>query len=568
MQGTLSITNFTAGEWSPKLYGRVDIAKYGQACTDMVNMTLIPHGAATKRVGTAFVAEAEGENVRLVDFVFNTEQAYILEFSPGKIRFFRNGGLLPNATLATSYTWEDIRQLTICQSADVMYLVCPQVRPHKLTRPGADTFMLGAVSFTSQPSDWGLDNWPAAVTFHQQRLWFGGAPKSPQKLWASKVGDFENFTVGSGDADAMRLSLVSERVNAIRWLLSQNVLLGGTSGGEWVIFGSGEAAVTSANVQAKRNSNYGTDIVRPLLVGASGVHVSADSRRLRDLAFSVVDDSYLSQDISLMAEHLVRSGIKEIADCQNPDGIIWCAMQDGSLVGCTYLRAQEVIAWHRHETAGSVLSVACIPGEGYTETWLAVKRQNGVFIERMAAPWDGISTNEAGCWYLDSALLYEGDAVLEVSGLEHLEGQEVSILADGAGHPPRVVENGRILLMDRANRVLVGLPYAWKLAPMRLEGLSKLGTMQGKKARIVEVMARVYKTLGLQYAWAGQTEAPYSLPMREVDMPMDAVPEPFSGDVLLPMPGGWGSDTRVVFTGEGPFPATVILMAVSAAMND
>ena len=567
MTGTVAITNFTAGEWSPKLYGRVDIAKYGQACTDMVNMTLIPHGAATKRMGTAFVAEASGENVRLIDFIYNTEQAYILEFSPGRIRFFRNGGLLAGATLYTGYTWEDIRKLNVCQSADVMYLVCPRVQPHKLTRPGADLFALTSVTFTAQPPEWGAGNWPGAVTFHQQRLWFGGAPNNPQKLWASKTGDFENFTIGTEAADGMSLSLVSERVNAIRWLLSQNTLIGGTSGGEWVISGTGEASITSSNIQAKRNSNYGTALVRPLLVGASGLHVSADSRRLRDLSFSVVDDSYLSQDISLLAEHLVRPGIKDIADCQNPDSIIWCVMQNGSLVGCTYLRSQEVIAWHRHETDGTVLSVACVPGNGYTETWLAVKRQNGVFIERMAAPWDGNSSNEADCWYLDAALLYEGKPVSSLSGLGHLEGQEVSVLADGAGHPPRMVKNGGISLTVPANRVLVGLPYAWKLAPMRLEGLSPRGTMQGKKARIVEVMARVYKTLGLHYAWVGQADEPYLLPMREVDMPMDAVPTPFSGDVTLPMPGGWDSDTRVVFSGQGPFPATIIMMAVSAVVN-
>ena len=568
MQGTVAITNFTAGEWSPKLYGRVDISKYGQACTDMVNMTLIPHGAATRRMGTAYVAHAAGEEVRLVDFIYNTEQAYILEFSPGQIRFFRDGGLLENATVATSYTWDDIRKLNFCQAADVMYLVCPRVGPHKLTRPGADTFSLAAVSFTARPSDWGADNWPGAVTFHQQRLWFGGAPKNPQKLWASRTGDFENFTTGSEDASAMSLSLVSEKVNAIRWLISQNVLLGGTSGGEWVIFADGNGAVTSKTIQAKRNSNYGTAEVRPLLVGASGMHVSADSRRLRDLAFSVVDDSYLSQDVSLMAEHLTRAGIREIADCQNPDGIIWCAMNDGSLVGCTYLRAQEVVAWHRHETEGDVLSVACIPGDGYTETWFAVKRQNGVFIERMPQPWDGETTNEAGCWFLDAAMLYEGEPVTRLSGLEHLEGQTVDILADGAAHPPRLVENGAINLAVPASRVLAGLPYAWKLTPMRLEGLSQRGTAQGKRARLTQIMVRLYKTLGVRYAWAGQAEDAYILPMREVDMPMDAAPAPYTGDVSLPMPGGWSTDTRAALSGEGPFPATVIMLAVTAAVNE
>lgn len=531
-------------------------------------MTLVPHGAATRRMGTAYVARAAGEEARLIDFIYNTEQAYILELSPGRIRFFRDGGLLASATITTSYTWDDIRKLNFCQAADVMYIVCPRVRPRKLTRPGADAFALEDVSFTAQPSDWNDGNWPGAATFHQQRLWFGGAPKNPQKLWASKTGEFENFTTGTEDASAMTLTLVSEKVNAIRWLISHNVLLGGTSGGEWVIFADGNGAVTGKTIQAKRNSNYGTAEVRPLLVGASGMHVSADSRRLRDLAFSVVDDSYLSQDISLMAEHLTRAGIREIADCQNPDGIIWCAMSDGSLVGCTYLRAQEVVAWHRHETDGKVLSVACIPGEGHTESWFVVKRKNGVFIERMARPWDGETTNEAGCWFLDSAMLYEGDPVTRLSGLEHLEGRTVGILADGAAHPARIVENGSVTLAVPSSRVLAGLPYSWNLTPMRLEGLSRRGTAQGKRARLKEVMVRLYKTLGLRYARAGQSEEAYTLPMREVDMPMDVAPAPYTGDVTLPMPGGWGTDARVALSGEGPFPATVIMIAVSAAMNE
>lgn len=568
MQGTAATTNFTAGEWSPKMHGRSDIGKYGQACAAMVNMTLIPHGSATKRMGTEYVAEAAHETVRLVDFIFNTEQAYVLEFSPGKIRFFRDGGLLAQATVSSPYTAGHIQTLNFCQSADVMYIVCPDVAPYKLTRPGTDVFALAAVSFTGRPADWQTGSWPAAVTFHQQRLWFGGAPKHPQKLWASRVGEFENFTTGTGESDALSFSLVSERVNAIRWMLSRKVLLAGTSGGEWVLRADDNAAITNKNIQADRNSNYGTAALRPLLVGASGLYVSADGRRLRELAFSVIDDSYLSQDVSLLAEHLTRPGIKELADCQNPDGIVWCLMRTGELVGCTYLRAQEVIAWHRHETKGEVVSVTCVPAEGFTETWIAVKRRNGVFIERMKQPWDGQSTNEAGCWFLDSALLYEGENTDVLRGLDHLEGEEVTVLADGAAHPARVVQNGSITLADPAARVLVGLPYAWKLSPLKLEGLSPRGTTQGKRVRITEVTARLYKTLGVSYAWAGNEEYVFDLPSREVDMPMDAAPLPFTGDAKISMPNGWGSDSRVVLSGNGPFPATVIMLAVQAAVNE
>lgn len=568
MQGSVGITNFTAGEWSPKMYGRVDIAKYGQACTSMLNMTLIPHGSATKRMGTEYVAHAISEDVRLVDFIFNTEQAYVLEFSHEKIRFFRDGGLLEEAAIHSPYTAAQIQTLNFCQSADVMYIVCPSVKPYKLTRPGIDTFAINPISFTGQPSDWQDGSWPAAVTFHQQRLWFGGAPKHPQKLWASKVGEFENLTTGTNESDGLSFSLVSERVNAVRWILSRKILLAGTSGGEWVLTSESSAAITNKNIQAERNSNYGTKALRPLLVGAAALYVSADGRRLRELSFSVIDDSYLSQDISLLAEHMTRPGIKELADCQNPDGIIWCVMRDGSLVGCTYLRSQEVIAWHKHETKGEVLSVACIPAEGFTETWFAVKRKNGTFIERMKQPWDGENTNEAGCWYLDSALLYEGEKTVTIRGLEHLEGEEVAVLAEGAAHPSRVVKNGSITLDSPAERALIGLPYSWKLSPMRIEGLSPRGTTQGKRVRITEIMARLYKTLGVSYAWAGNETYAFELPTREVDMPMDAAPRPYTGDAAIPMPNGWGTDARVVLSGKNPFPATIIMLVAQATVNE
>ncbi|MDL2272231.1 hypothetical protein LJC23_04275 [Desulfovibrio sp. OttesenSCG-928-I05] len=610
MHGTITVTNFTAGEWSPKLYGRIDLGKYSQACAELVNMTLIPHGAVTRRMGTEFVGFARSDELRLVGFIFNTEQAYVLEFTPGSLRFFRDGGLIEAATLETPYSWDDIQTLDFCQSADVMYLVCPNHTPKKLTRPGADSFTLADVKFTGKPAEWTEGNWPGTVTFHQQRLWMAGAPKQPQKVWASKTSDFENFTTGTSDTNGMVFSLVSEQVNAVRWMLSQKRLLAGTSGGEWILGTSGDTAVTPGNLQATRNSNYGSAAIRPLLIGASGVHVSDDMRRLRSLAYSFGDDSFLSQDISLLAEHLTRSSIRAVAYCQNPDGVIWCVTRAGELIGCTYLKEQEVIAWHRHETQGEVLSLTCVPGENYTETWLAVRRRNGVTIERMAPPWDGKSSNEAGCWFLDCALLYDADAapeqgehaqklasgvipglvpelvpeqanavagrhsrggsgaVVSLSGLDHLEGQTVSILADGAAHPDRVVKGGRISLAVPARRVLVGLASTWRLSPMNLEGLSPSGTTQGKRARITEVMARLYKTLGLSYAWAGQTEEPFELPMREVDMPMDAAPVPYTGDVTLPMPSGWGRDSRVILSGRGAFPATIVMLAVRAVVNE
>ena len=550
------------------MHGRVDLARYGQACSELLNMTIIPHGAATRRMGTMYVATAAAGDVRLIPFIFNEEQAYVLEFSPGKIRFFRSGGYLKGKDIASPYSAADLWGLSCCQSADVMYLVSHKHKPRKLTRPGADTFSLAEISLTGQPKDWSNGNWPGAATFHQQRLWMGGTPKQAQKLWASKTGNFEDFTTGTDEDSGLELSLVSERVNAIRWLMSQKVLLAGTAGGEWVISADGSGAITNKNIQATRNSNYGTAAMPPLIAGASVLHVSADRKRLRDLSYAFADDAYVSQDISLVSEHLTRPGMKELAYCQNPDDILWCVLDNGNFCGLTYLRSQEVAGWHRHETQGQVLSMACIPGEDYTETWLAVKRKNGVCIERMLPPWDGETTNEAGCWYVDCGLLYEGEETSTVSGLDHLEGLDVAVLADGAAHERCRVKDGRITLDFPASRVLAGLAYTWALTPMRMEGLSERGTMQGKKTRITHIMARLYKSLGIHCSLIGQAAPPYPLAARDVEMQMDKAPIPYTGDAAMPMPGGWQSDARVRLSGDGAFPVTVIMLIPWATTNE
>jgi hypothetical protein len=572
-KATPPVTNFTAGEWSPRLYGRADIDRYGQACSELQNMTLMPHGPVTRRMGTHYVMPAVSASSRLIEFIYNTEQAYVLEFAPGIIRFFRDGGYLDGHDIESPYTAADIAVLNYCQAADLMYLVCPRVAPQKLTRPGADTFALGAVSFTSSPEDWTANNWPSCATFFQQRLWFAGCPSKPQKIWASRTGDFENFTTATeaeeeddeGDDASLSLSLVSEQVNAVRWLLAQKVLVAGTSGGEWVLSG-GETALTPKNLSARLNSNYGCSPVRPLLIGSASSHVSADARRLMSFAYDFSADSYLSHDLSLLAEHMTRPGVKATANCQNPDGIIWCVMADGSAAGCTWLKDQEVIGWHRYVTDGKLLSVACIPEDGYTATWLIVQRGGNVVIERMAPPWDGETTNDPACFFVDCGLVYEGPPASHISGLDHLEGREVNILADGAEHPRRTVTGGAVDLDFAASVAVIGLPYEWRVTPMRLEGLSPLGTMQGKPALITEMTVRLYKTLGLHWRLIAAGKS-YEASFRESAGPMDAPPAPYTGDVILAMPGGWHADTRVRLWGDGALPATVLMMIPTAAIN-
>lgn len=98
------LTNFTAGEISPRIHGRVDLAKYANGARELTNVTVLPQGGARKRGGTLQVTSVKNDNPNsiLVPFVFSTTQAYMLEFGPNYIRFFKDRGIIFDVSYAIS----------------------------------------------------------------------------------------------------------------------------------------------------------------------------------------------------------------------------------------------------------------------------------------------------------------------------------------------------------------------------------------------------------------------------------------------------------------------------------
>lgn len=149
--------SFTQGEWSPLTYGRIDVdqhAKALQLCRDFVP-TL--QGTLIRRSGTAYVADVKSDRtaVRFQPFIFNTAQAYVLEFTDTALRFYTNGGQLLNAgvpyEVTTPYLAADLWGLNFTQSADVMYIVHPNYPPKLLKRLGATNWTLTDMVFTDGP---------------------------------------------------------------------------------------------------------------------------------------------------------------------------------------------------------------------------------------------------------------------------------------------------------------------------------------------------------------------------------------------------------------------------------
>ena len=151
------LTNFTAGELSPRLDGRVDLAKYPAGCATVENMVIYPHGAAARRPGTQYIApvKTSSAKTRLIPFEFSTTQTYILELGNQYIRFFRdNGQILSSGSpyeISSPYLTAELFDIKFAQSADVMYITHPNHKTRKLSRTGHTSWSLTEVEFINGP---------------------------------------------------------------------------------------------------------------------------------------------------------------------------------------------------------------------------------------------------------------------------------------------------------------------------------------------------------------------------------------------------------------------------------
>ncbi len=420
-------------------------------------------------------------------------------------------------------------------------------------------FSLGAFSATTGQ--------PAAVTFYEQRLVFANTTLQPQTIFFSVAGSFEDFADGANPTDALIYTIGSNQVNVIRYLASGRVLIVGTSGGEFAVSASGTTEpISPTNAQIKRQANYGSANIQPIQVGNVTMFVQRASRKMRELVYNFDEDSYQAPDLTILAEHITETGITEIAFQQEPDNVVWCVLTNGKFVGMTYRREENVVGWHEQIIGGSfgsgnsvVESVAVIPGDlNEDQVYLVVKRTIGGATKRYVEFFSNFDfgSNVEDAFFVDSGLTYSGSAATSISGLDHLEGQTVSILANGSTHPDKVVSSGSITLDRSVTKAHVGLSYDSTLQTMRIDAGGTEGTAQGKIKRIHEITLRLFRTVGIQVG--SQDSELDRIPFRSSADAMDTALPLFTGDKEVEFRGGFDNDGFIVIKQNQPLPATVL----------
>ena len=541
----------------------------------------------------------------------------------------------------------------------------------------------------SSSVDWSLGAFsdttghPSCVTFFEQRLVFAATLNNPQTVYFSKSGDYENMDANIGgtiaDDDSIIYTIASNQVNAIRFMTATRTLIIGTAGGEFAVSGGGtDSAITPTNILIKKQSNHGAANIDAISVGNATLFLQRARRKIRELAYNFDVDGYVAPDMTILAEHITEGGLTQVAYQQEPNQIIYATREDGELVGLTYQREQQVVAWHRHifggrfgiatltvsdyanitngtkltltksdgttvdftsttGTAGTnefktetnnnttatnlknainahanftatvssavvtvtetaheatgyltiksfdktrltatsegkamVESVAVIPTDDKEyQTYVIIKRTiNGStrrYVEYLNE-LDFDETDNTSFNFLDSSLSYSGSAVTTLSGLQHLEGQVVSILADGATHPNKTVASGAVTLDRSAKDVKIGLAFISLLQTMRLDAGSQDGTSQGKTKRIFDITVRMFETIGVEVG--SDLSDMERIPFRSSANLMDEGIPPFTGDKEVEFRGNYETDGFIFVRQTQPLPFTILSLYPRLVTND
>lgn len=618
-------TSFTAGELAPELLGRADLRAYANGARRLRNVFILPTGGVQRRPGLRHVAEIPAP-ARLIPFEFSTEQAYLIVLTAGGFRVFLGDAQVAQG--AGPWTASMLPNLAFTQSADTLLLVHPDMAPQRITRtshtswqvtgwpwtflpffrfaapevaltpagasglvnvtasapafqPGhagarlrlrnARATVTGVVSPTlaivqldtplpdaSPTTDWEepafspVRGWPVSCCFHQDRLVIGGSRDLPNRLWLSRSGELYNFDKGEGlDDQGIEFGLVSDQVNAIRAVFSGRHLQVFTTGGEWMVSGD---PLTPSSIQLNRQTRIGSlpqRMVPPTDVDGSTIFAARSGRSLHEFAYTDVQQAYQSNDLGLVAAHLVRDPVSMTYD--QTRRLLHVVMADGGMATLTLFRAEQVTAWTRQETEGAFRAVAEVDGR----VFCAVERFGTLRLERLDpdlaldAALGGESATPRAAW----------------SGLSHLEGREVGVLADGAPRQPATVSGGAATLEDAATAVQIGLRFAHEVEPLPPE----LVTPGGSRAAPVRLVSVTFRLLATSALSVDLGRGPKPVPFRRLDTALlDQGPEPFTGDLKLAALGWRRQATAPLWriVGDAPLPFTLLSATTETRMTD
>ena len=347
------------------------------------------------------------------------------------------------------------------------------------------------------------DKYPGVVGFSQQRRVFASTNEKPDTIWMSRAGLYSNMSksIPNKDDDSFEFAIASGEVNAINHILGFRDLLTMTDSEEWKIYGN--TALTPTTTNADPETNYGSDIVKPVKIGNVALFAALFGTEVRDYSYTFEADGYDGNDISILSSHLLKDAyIVDWAFAPVPDKVLWAVLSDGTLCSLTYMKEHRVWGWARHSLGGGfVESVAVIPNKTerrHMPHFLVRRTINGQERRMVETLQKYVDAPMEEAYFVDAGLTYDGAATDTISGLWHLEGEEVTVYADGNVLAQKTVTNGTIQVDSDYSKYAVGIGTDYEIQPMAVESdQGKYGATKGDPKQIKTIDIEVIRTRGL-----------------------------------------------------------------------
>jgi len=396
--------------------------------------------------------------------------------------------------------------------------------------------------------------WPRTVTFHEGRLYFGGSKSRPSTIWGSKIGLFFDFVpTESLDDDAISATLDTNELNVITDIISSRDFQVFTTGGEFYVPQQGTDPVTPLTFIFKAVSRNGIKPgTRVQSVDSGSVYIQRQGKSLNEFVFSDTQLTYITQRISLLSGHLLKSpnriALRKASSTEDADLLMMTNTTDGSMAVFSIMRSQQVTSPSEFTTDGEYLDVSVDVTDIYTTVKRAFNSVDRYFVELFQ-----------NTLYTDCACT--GGSAASASSLPH-EGETLNVICDGVPQGDEVVSSGSITF-DRASTTSyeVGLPMNVYAKTMPAEISIGTGTRIGFKKRIVQVNVVVNDSQHLNI-----NAQPIPFRNFDTDMLDEPVPE-FTGIKRLDGVRGYSRDAAIEITQTLPLKLTLLGLEYKIAVH-
>lgn len=416
------------------------------------------------------------------------------------------------------------------------------------------------------------DNYPRTVCYFEQRRVFANTNTRPNNLWMTQSATESNMcsTIPTQDNDAIQIRIAARELNEVMHVVPMTDLLSLTNSSEWMLTTREGYALTPANISPREQAHGGSNKVHPVLAANATVYARAVGGHI--MSISIASDSasggYKTEDLSILATDLFDGlEIIDMAYSSAPVQTVWAVRSDGVLLGLTYYPEHEVFGWHTHTTDGLFESVCVIRELGEDYLYAIVGRtidgRYRRYVERMASRMDVDIEDGVFC---DSAFVYSGVSTSTITGLHHLEGEAVEVLADGVSYTNTVVD-GSITLEVPATKVIVGLPYTSRAVsmPMVSDQLPAGGVGFKKSIVSMNVRLRNSSTISVGAIVGGENVV---LPER-INEPYGTAPALKNGVFVIDdINSDYAYDIQYVIEHTGPLPCTVSSVLLNVAVAE